>query len=1115
MLAVVLILALSSNVLAAEYDFHNLKDSSKSYGKLEFATSTAKRLDVAKAPGDYAIEAKDGKLYEYKKVIAKMSEGKTFEEAIAEIGPVEKPTEGLKVVSVSAINANTALAGATVKPNESFTVAFNGVLDEKTITNENITLKKGALAVPVTLTLSEDKKSVKVVPTQPLDVKTEFSLVVTTAVKAATGEALAAESTTSFNTADAVVLSAFKINNKTLEQGPFSATDLVTGGITVVANKDLDSNTVNTSTVKLYNKTDGKYVPLTDVTYISASKTVKVTPLASAVENNKAYELRFDGVLALDGTNADGYVQPFAIGSKATVNVSVPTDYDGAPQDKVYPGLTSSVVKVGTTNNATNDADHTLQAFRVTVNFNGRAIDTATLTAGSIKLVETDENGTEVAGSEVAGTISYDAATFQATFVPNAPLKEKTNYKVTATKAIKDILGIEVTETSITFKTGDFTAPTVVSSNVDTGARLASTTPLKVTFSEKMTPARLAAIGATESPAYTATGSVQVLDKDGKAIAATVELDPADTTGKTYNIAPAAAYNNGLGWKVNETYTVKINGKNYNQHLSAADEAGNPLASEYSVTFTTADTSIPAVTSVKAYANGYTGAKPNKELLGSTASNPVTGIEEDATTVGAINAVDFESIYIQFNRVIDGGFLDANSYEVSTDGGKNYGLNTLFTPTIKADDNGKNTIVQLKPATADVIKDEKAYSIRLKKGTATVDGKKLVDNVTVYYSTESAKPALASTNALQVFTANTEDTAGTKADIATGTTTALELNNGIALKFTEPLRVGSINNTNIKIEDVTDAANPVALVGAFYEDIEQITKGNAASDFKKTLLSTTATDATKDAVIYWTPSSDDNKFKAGRNYKLTIDGVKDAVGNPMAAPYIAYFTVADTAAPTVVSTSVKNGEEGVSVDPTFTVTFSKDVTEASVKAGIKLKQGSDEIPATVKYDKATKTATVTPLVYLNKLTGYTLNIAKDITDGKNTIGADTVIAFTTENVEKKEQIISAVYKETTTTKTLTLTLDKPFKFANADTALAASDFVVSGGDLTGASFAVSLDKKTIVITAGTGTSIIPGVTAIAFDQTQISTELPGKFFKQSVPTGVTALDTTNSIVVQQ
>lgn len=103
MLAVVLMLALSSNVLAAEYDFHNLKDPSKSYGKLEFAASTAKRLDVAKAPGDYAIEAKDGKLYEYKKVIAKMSEGKTFEEAIAEIEPVEKPTEGLEVVEVSAI----------------------------------------------------------------------------------------------------------------------------------------------------------------------------------------------------------------------------------------------------------------------------------------------------------------------------------------------------------------------------------------------------------------------------------------------------------------------------------------------------------------------------------------------------------------------------------------------------------------------------------------------------------------------------------------------------------------------------------------------------------------------------------------------------------------------------------------------------------------------------------------------------------------------------------------------------------------------------------------------------------------------------------------------------
>lgn len=145
MLAVVLILASSVNVLAAEYDFHNLVDSSKSYGKLEFAASNAKRLEVGKAPSNYAIEAKDGSLYKLAEVTAKIKEGKTFNEAIEELKPISKPSEGLKVVEVSAINSTQA------------EVKFNMEVKEVKPANFKVTDKDGNLVFVSKVELNEAK----------------------------------------------------------------------------------------------------------------------------------------------------------------------------------------------------------------------------------------------------------------------------------------------------------------------------------------------------------------------------------------------------------------------------------------------------------------------------------------------------------------------------------------------------------------------------------------------------------------------------------------------------------------------------------------------------------------------------------------------------------------------------------------------------------------------------------------------------------------------------------------------------------------------------------------------------------------------------------------------
>jgi len=472
------------------------------------------------------------------------------------------------------------------------------------------------------------------------------------------------------------------------------------------------------------------------------------------------------------------------------------------------------------------------------------------------------------------------------------------------------------------------------------------------------------------------------------------------------------------------------------------------------------------------------------------------GLNEADTASPATN----EAIYFYFNRVIDGGFGTIGNYQLSTDGGNTFTdlAGPTWTATITADDNNKNTIVKLEPAAGATISGENKYAIKLKKDTATSDGKKLAQDVIVYFATEAEKPTLDSTNPLQTYDAAT---AGSLADVGVGTTAAMA-NRGLAIKFADAgsgnkVLISSINGENIKIQDMTADGQPVR-TGVFYENI---TNGDV-----KALLSSTAGASTDDATIFWFPATDADKFVAGHQYKITISGIKDSVGNPMAAPYIAYFTIADTAAPTVVSTSVANGAEGVSVEPTFTVTFSKAVTNGDTAGKITL--GAVPIKVTMSTDK--KTATVTPLVYLAKLATYTLHIDKTITDGTTEIGMDTDIAFTTENVTKKAAIQSATWNGTA--KTLTIVLDKPVK---AGKTVVIGDIITSAQFGTTPTVSISTDRKTIVVqadSAGT-TSVVPAVHAISFKTDGNAVLSDDSNYKQNVDT-IGNQTGENSITIQ-
>ena len=114
----------------------------------------------------------------------------------------------------------------------------------------------------------------------------------------------------------------------------------------------------------------------------------------------------------------------------------------------------------------------------------------------------------------------------------------------------------------------------------------------------------------------------------------------------------------------------------------------------------------------------------------------------------------------------------------------------------------------------------------------------------------------------------------------------------------------------------------------------------------------------------------------GTLYMLTVvggeSGVKDLAGNALATNIFSSFTTvpaADTTPPTVVSVTPLGASTGVPVNTPVTVTFSEALNVASVTTSTILLRdsGNNTVAATVSYNAATKTVTLTPIGALSEL----------------------------------------------------------------------------------------------------------------------------------------------------
>ncbi|WP_199582837.1 DUF4082 domain-containing protein [Blastococcus sp. TF02-9] len=401
----------------------------------------------------------------------------------------------------------------------------------------------------------------------------------------------------------------------------------------------------------------------------------------------------------------------------------------------------------------------------------------------------------------------------------------------------------------------DTVAPSVVASAPAADATgVAPTAPVTATFSERISSADLTVTGPS--------GAVPV----------TVTLDAAGTTATAQ---PRAALDGGA------TYTVSARG---------TDPAGNTTATPATWSFTTADVTAPAVSSVTPTA-GSTGVAVAAPIT-ATVSEPVRAdlvratLTAGATTVATSVTTADRTVTVQPTAALVGG----TTYTVTLNGLTDLAGNAAAAPytwSFTTADTVRPTVTSVSPA-------------------AGATGVAATAPVTVSFS----EPVRATSGSV-VLTAGTTPVAGTvaasgdravtftpSAALASGTAHTLTVTgvtdlagNALATPFTSTFTTADTVRPTVTsvtpAAGATDVAPSSPVTVTFSEPIRATSGSVVLKAGTATVAGTLA--AAGDRAVTFTPSA---ALAFGTAHTMTVTGVTDLAGNALASPYTWSFTTA-------------------------------------------------------------------------------------------------------------------------------------------------------------------------------------------------------------------------------
>ncbi len=408
---------------------------------------------------------------------------------------------------------------------------FSEPMDPNTINGTTFTLRVFGSSTPIagTVAYNSATNTATFTPASPLAGSTTYTAIVTTGAKDVAGNALAANRSWTFITADATPPTVITVSPPNLATAiPVNTT------VSVTFSEAMDPATINVTTVTLRNTLTGATVSGT-VTYNAVTFVATFTPAAPL-----AYATNYTVTVTTGAKDAGGNALATSFVSGFTTAI--------AP-DVTAPTILSAVPASGATNVATTTT--------VTVNFS-EGMDVTTINATNIQLKAT------ISGAVVAVTVVYNAGTNSAVLTPTTPLASGTNYTLTVTTAVRDVAGNALASqfTSNFTTLADTTSPTVTATSPAANAtNVSAGTTVTVTFSENMDAT---SITTTTFNLRTTIGGVLVTG--------TVAYNATTRVATFTPSAPLAAATN---------YTVTVT-------TGAKDVAGNGLTGNFTFSFTTA-----------------------------------------------------------------------------------------------------------------------------------------------------------------------------------------------------------------------------------------------------------------------------------------------------------------------------------------------------------------------------------------------------------------------------------------------------------------------------------------------------------------------------------------------
>lgn len=752
--------------------------------------------------------------------------------------------------------------------------------------------------------------------------------------------------------------------------------------VTVTFNEAMNIASVSSSAIEL--RTAANVLIPASVSYDAASRTAILTP-AVALSTSTTYRITVK-------SGASGVKDVAGNALAADFTASFATITDNTP-----PMVTGVTPAAGGTDIALNAIP--------TASFS-EELSAATVAAGTVEL-RTASNVL------VPATVVYNAATQQVTIAPQSALSYGTVYTATlkgGSSGIKDVAGNALaSDFSWSFTTmSDVTPPQVTQVSPLSGATgVALSLSATATFSEALQTATVNA------------STVEIRDAANTQIAAGIAYN---TTTSQIVITPV----DSLSYQTIYTITIK-GGAN-----GVKDEAGNALVSDYIWSFTSkADLVAPTITGVLP-ANGTSAvlvdvipyAQVSEPMDVASVNNSTVELRDAANAqVSAVISYDVNNKRIVITPAV--ALTYSTNYTVSVKSGTggvkdlagnglasdySWSFTTMAEPDVTAPvvntvtpSNGATGVLQnILPS---IVFSEPVDQAGLQNAITFIAPGNTAVPFTLSYNNATNTATLTPVSMLQYSTAYTivvksgatgvKDLAGNAlaSDYSWSFTTLADI---VAPVVTSTVPAQGASNVSV--------SQPVRI--SFSEPLDAATVSGSTVSLRGLLGLPVSASITYDAAqqtIVVTPASN-LSYLVG--YSVVVNtGVKDLAGNALASNFTLNFTTEsflDLTPPQVTSVSPASGSTAVSTNSTIQVVFNEDMQPASISTtSIELRDNATTlIPATVSYNAATRTATLTPSAHLGYLAVYNVKVksgssgVKD--DAGNALSADYNWSFTTE-----------------------------------------------------------------------------------------------------------------------